>query len=184
MLFSVSDFIRRQAKPWVILALLGLVLLFSTLIIPPFSARLEASSGGQGPIDLLYSYSPDQVYGMVAAYGDAGRAYYHGFVLSYDLAFPVIYSLFLSLLIAWLLDRGTTSASRLNLLNLLPLGAGLFDWMENIQIASMLQSFPQTPQTTAQLGSLFTSFKWGFSALSLLALLIAAGFALRGRKAR
>ena len=57
------------------------------------------ASGGVGPIDLQFFYTPDKVYSMVSAYGESGRASYRLFELTGDIIYPIIYTLFLACLL-------------------------------------------------------------------------------------
>ncbi|HEY2980530.1 MAG TPA: hypothetical protein VGJ22_05080, partial [Anaerolineales bacterium] len=76
MLMKVSDTLRKSARGWLILVLLGGEILFNAILLPKVQARLVAVSNGSGPIDLLFFYTPEKVYSMVASYGEAGRAFY------------------------------------------------------------------------------------------------------------
>lgn len=170
MFRKISNALHRYSNGQSLLLFLALMVLFATVIVPTAQSKLMGFSNGVDLIDLLLSYSPDTVYRMIEAYGDEGRPYYRNFAMSFDLAYPVVYSVFLSLLIGWLLQRVTPAASRWRLLNLLPFGGMLFDWLENASVIAMLTSYPAVTPNLARIGSLCTSLKWGFSALSMLLL--------------
>ena len=61
--------------------------------------KFDVASGGVGPIDLQFFYTPDKVYSMVSAYGESGRASYRLFELTGDIIYPIIYTLFLACLL-------------------------------------------------------------------------------------
>lgn len=179
MLTRLYEALEKYANNWLILLLLAGELLFNVVILPAQQARLEAASGGVGPIDLLFFYTPAKVYSMVAAYGDAGRASYRTFELTGDLLYPIVYTLLFSLLITWLFQRGFAADSPVQRLNVVPLGAWLFDLFENLSIAAMLSVFPSTPAGLAWMAAIFTLVKWLFAGACILLILVGFVFALK-----
>jgi hypothetical protein len=173
MFNKLSAHLTRLANGWLVLVLLLMVVLISQIIIDPFTARLEALSGGSGLIDMLLTYSPETAFGLIESYGEAGRTAYSYFTATGDVIFPVAYGLFLSLLLSWLLLRGTSPDSRLRLLNLVPMAAWAFDWLENVMILTMLGQYPNQSLLLAGASSLATSAKWAMSAVTFLALVAA-----------
>ncbi|MDO3526388.1 hypothetical protein [Ralstonia pseudosolanacearum] len=176
MLTRTSELLKKYAKGWLIFGLLALEVLFSAVIVPGIRAELEAVSGGTGFIDLQFFYTPEKAYTMISSYGDVGRTIYRTFELTTDIAHPVIYALLFSLLISWLFRRGLAANSQLQLLNIVPLGAWLFDLLENVSIVSMLLAYPSAPDVTAWLATVFTMIKWCFVSASIA--LVLAGFVL------
>lgn len=179
MLAKLSVALKKYAKGWLILLLLALEILFNAVILPRTQAQMEAGSGGVGPIDLQFFYTPEKAYSMVAAYGDAGRAAYRTFELTGDILYPIIYTLLFSLLITWLFQRGFNADSQMQRLNVVPFGAGLFDLLENAGIVIMLSVYPSTPAIVAWLTTIFTMLKWGFAVASFALILIGLVMALR-----
>lgn len=179
MLTTLSEMLKKQCKGWLILVLLALLLLFAVVIVPTIQGQLEARSGGNGIIDVLFFYTPEQAYSMIASYGDEGRAMYRTFAMTGDILYPVVYSLFFSLFITWLFQRGFAPTSKMHLLNVVPLGAWLFDWLENIHIVTMLTLYPSTPTLVATLASFCTMIKWGFGVAATVVILIGLVMALK-----
>jgi len=179
MLTTLSEMLKKQCKGWLILLLFALVLLFAIVIVPSIQGQLEVHSGGAGPIDLLFSYTPEQAYSMIASYGDEGRVIYRTFAMTGDIIYPVVYSLFFSLIITWLFQRSFAPTSKMHLLNLIPLGAWLFDWLENIHLVTMLTLYPSTPTLVARLASFCTTMKWSFGAVAIVLVLIGFVMALK-----
>lgn len=179
MLTKLSDTLQKYAKGWLVLVLFALDFLFVAVILPGTQARMEANSGGTGPIDLQFFYTPEKVYSMIASYGDATRAMYRTFELTGDIVYPVVYTLFFSLLITWLFQRGFAANSRLQKLNVVPFGAWLFDLLENLGIVTMLSLYPATPAVIAWLATIFTVIKWSFAGASLVLVLTGFGMALK-----
>ena len=181
MLNKISERLKKYARGWMVLLLLAADLLFNAVILPNRPAKLEAASGGTGPVDLLFFYTPEKVYSMVASYGEAGRADYRAFELTGDILYPIVYTLFFALLITWLFQRGFRSDSPLQKLNVLPLGAWLFDLFENLSIATMLSIYPSTPPALAWVAAVFTLVKWLFAGVTILLILTGFVMALMNR---
>ena len=181
MIATFSKTLKKYANGRIILAFLALVLLFAVVIVPTVQGKLEASSGGSGPIDLLFSYTPEKAYSIIESFGDTGRSLYRTFAMTADIIYPVVYSLFFSLLISWLFQRSFSSTSKLQILNVLPFGACLFDWLENINIITMLTLYPTKSNTVAELASLCTTIKWSFGVVSFLIVLVGLMMALKNK---
>lgn len=179
MITTLSNTLKKYTNGWVMLAFLALMLLFGMFIVPTIGSKLEASSGGSGPIDLLFSYTPEKAYSMIESYGDEGRALYRTFAMTGDVIYPVVYSILFSLIITWLFQRSFAASSKLQMLNVVPLGAWLFDWLENINIVTMLSLYPSKPAIVAQLASLCTTIKWSFGVVGITLVLIGFVMALK-----
>ena len=179
MITTLSNTLKKYAEGRIILVFLALMLLFGMFIVPTIGSKLEASSGGAGPIDLLFSYTPEKAYSMIESYGDEGRALYRTFAMTGDVIYPVVYSILFSLIITWLFQRGFASNSKIQMLNVVPLGAWLFDWLENINIVTMLSLYPSKPAIVAQLASLCTTIKWSFGVVGITLVLIGFVMALK-----
>jgi hypothetical protein len=110
---------------------------------------------------------------MIASYGDAGRAAYRTTELTTDILFPIAYTLLMALSISWLFQRAFDKGSAAQYLNLAPVGAWLFDLLENIGVVIMLSSFPTQSFLAAFLTSVFSGLKWVFVFFSLILLISA-----------
>lgn len=171
MLTKLSNTLRKYANGWLVLFFLAGEMFFNAVILPNQQAKIEAGSGGTGPIDLLFFYTPEQVYKMVESYGETGRTSYRLFELTGDIIYPIVYTLFFALAITWLFQRGFPSNSTMHQYNAVPFGAWLFDLFENLSIVAMLSVFPSTPAALAWMATVFTMLKWLFVALTALLLL-------------
>jgi len=172
MLKTISEVLRKYANGWLVLLFFAGEVFFNTIILPAQQAKMEASSGGTGPIDLQLFYTPEKVYSMVESYGEAGRASYRAFELTGDIIYPIVYTLFFSLFITWLFQRGFPSNSKMQALNVIPLGGWLFDLLENLGIVTMLSVFPSTPDALAWVTATATLIKWLFAAATIVLILV------------
>ena len=162
MLSNLSNTLKKYANGWLVLVLLAITGYFQFVIFLGQSAKIQATSDGAGPIDLLLFYTPTKVFGMVASYGDELRASYRIFELTYDIAYPIVYTLLFALAITWLFQRGFPSHSNMYKYNVVPFGALITDFFENLCIVAMLSIFPSTPALLAWVSTIFTLAKWIF----------------------
>lgn len=164
-----------------VLLLLAVYLLIVAVILPAAQTRIEAASGGVGPLDLVPYYGADQAYSMIEAYGPEGRPFYLLIELTVDIIYPVIYSLFFSLTILYFLNRQAAGRPGLLRLALLPFAGLICDFVENAGIVTMLLAYPAQLSLVGTLTGIVTTLKWIFAVLSILSLLYALGTAVMAR---
>lgn len=179
MLTNLSNTLRKYAKGWLVLVFLAGEIFFNAVILPAQQAKIQAGSGGTGPIDLQLFYTPEKVYGMIAAYSPEVRASYRLFEMTGDIIYPIVYTLFFSLAITWLFQRGFAGNSPMQKYNVIPFGGWLFDLFENLCIVAMLSVYPSTPALLAWISAIFTLVKWLFAISSILLLLTGLAMALK-----
>lgn len=172
MVQKLSNRLHAWAKGWLVLVFLALDGFFMGFIMPLIGRLMKGWNGTQTPLDLQFFSTPEKMYGMIQSYGEAGRAFYRSVELTVDILYPIIYALAFGLLISWLFQRGFKPESRMQKWNTLPLGAWLFDLLENLGIASMLSAFPAQMTAMAWLTTLFTMVKWLFAGGSMLLIVV------------
>lgn len=170
MIPRISTFLHRQTTATNITLLALVDLAFNLTILPRVMQTLDGLSGGRRPLDLLFHYTPEQAAAVMAAFTKQGRNLYCLFALTGDLLYPFCYSCLLALLITATLRRANVRG-RATLLNTVPLGALVFDLLENLCLAVMAWRFPWWSDTLARLAALCTSLKWIFVGASILILL-------------
>ncbi|MBN1430173.1 MAG: hypothetical protein JXB07_17520 [Anaerolineae bacterium] len=175
MTTKLLDAFTRFATVRNILIFLGLFILLNMTILPMAAGRIDADSQGVGPIDLQFTYTSDQVYDLIDAYGQDGRGFYTIFELTGDVIYPIINMLWLSLALTYLSNRIFDMQSRLRGLALLPLGCFVADLLENIGIVVLLANYPRKLSWLIPIISVFTSIKWIVFGASLILLLLGLG---------
>lgn len=131
-------------------------------------------AGELGVPDLRFIYYPAILQKMAAAYGESGRTSYITLHWTLDLAFPLLYTLFLVTANSWLIAKIPPLSSKIRLLNLIPLVGFLGDIGENTFSSIVMARFPQPSVAAQVLSAIFTPVKWlGFIAAILL--LVVAG---------
>ena len=167
MLSKLSRRLQAWARGWLILALFAVFVAYLALTLPALQA---APVGNIESLDSQFFYTPEQAFSTVTSYADAAR-FWIRIYLTWDVLNPILYALAFSLSISWLFQRGFKPESKLQRLNLLPVGAGLFDLLENISIVTMLAVYPARPVAVAWLSTLCTMAKVSLLAISILLIL-------------
>ena len=172
LLRRLSHTLVEFSKTGITLAALIVFLIFSVVVLPGQSAVAAAYGGGSGSPDLSLFYSSNDLYQMAEQYGSAGRDAYVRARFSFDLVFPIIYTLFLVTAISWILGTITPEASSWRMLNLAPILGMLFDFLENITASIVMSRYPALSTISANLAPVFTFLKWVFVGGSFLILFI------------
>ncbi len=121
-----------------LLALFATFVVFVAVTLP---ALQDAPGGNIESLDAQFFDTPEEAFATVASYG-AARGFWMLIYLTWDIVAPALYTLSFGLSISWLFQRSFKSGSKLQRLNLLPVGAGLFDVLENISIVTLKSFYP------------------------------------------
>ena len=167
----ISDWLHQFASGWVALSALAVFLLFSVLVLPGQSTASETASGNAGSPDTSLYYSADDLYHMAEVYGEQGRAAYVRARYTFDVIWPVVYTVFLSTAISWVYSRAFTPPSRWQRANLAPVLGALFDYLENVSTSLVMLRYPDRTPGVDILAPIFTSVKWVFVTGSFVLLL-------------
>ena len=103
-------------------------------------------------------FSADYALALLEKLGAKGRDYYLLRQIPLDMIYPFLFGVSYSLLLGYLFKK-TNLKNNYYFLTLMPLIAGLFDYMENIGIIVMLKSFPNFSSNVANITSLFSILK-------------------------
>jgi hypothetical protein len=183
----ISDWLRRVSTGWVALAALVIFLLFTALVLPQQATKAAQKTGSADSPDTSFFYAPDDLYRMAEAYGESGRQAYIRARFTFDLAWPLVYTLFLATAMSWALGRAFAPDSRWQRANLAPLLGAIFDYLENLSTSLVMLRYPAQTAVVDLLAPVFTALKWGFlgaSFLLLIAGIVVAAWHWIKRKAR
>ena len=158
MLAKLSHSFHHWTKGWLIPVVFIALVVFMIVTLP----GIQAVSGDIEGLDTLFFYTPEEAFANVASYTAEGREVLRNFHLSADIVNPILYTSFLILLISWLFQHGFGPEHRLQRLNIIPLGAAIFDLLENICIVILLSAYPSQPRSVAWLSTLSTMAKFSF----------------------
>ncbi|MEP7197332.1 MAG: hypothetical protein ABI851_12500 [Saprospiraceae bacterium] len=167
MIPNLSNFINRIANWKSLLLFLALYMFFSGYVLKNAEAKINELAGKTvGIIDLTFGFDPQKTLTMVADYGDAGRACYSKTEMTADVAYPIIYAFLFGIILSLLYRRKPYSW-----VNVLPFITMLFDYGENLNVITLLNSFPQQSNTIAVLCELFKLLKWTSLGICILLIL-------------
>jgi hypothetical protein len=158
----ISDWLHRISNGCIALFALGIFLLFSALVLPGQAARAETDTGNAGSPDTSFYYSTDDLYGMAKAYGEQGRRAYVRARFTFDLVWPLVYTVFLSTAISWVHARAFPPDSQWQRANLAPVLGALFDYLENVSTSLVMLRYPDQTPVVDVLAPVFTLVKWIF----------------------
>ena len=123
---------------------------------------IEAAGQEVEPLDMRSSYSHDEVVALFEILATEGRNVYTTVVGRIDMLYPLLYGSLFILVLAWLLKKVLPHRSRWMLLSFFPLVGMLFDYLENIHILKLLDTFPDLDSNTVALTERFTLLKHAF----------------------
>jgi hypothetical protein len=167
-----SNWLYKTSTGWLALAGLIIFLVFTALALPAQSAEANEMSGEAGSPDTSFFYTPQDLYDMAEAYREQGRAAYIRARFTFDVIWPIVYTLFLATSLSWLFARGFSKDSRWRLANLAPVFGMIFDFMENSSTSWVMFRYPLTSPVVAWLAPFFTAIKWIFVSASFILLFV------------
>jgi hypothetical protein len=167
----ISDWLRRISTGWLALVALLIFLLFSALVLPQQATKAAQETGSSDSPDMSFFYSPSDLYELAEAYGEQGREAYVEARFTFDLIWPLVYTLFLATAISWVFGRAFAVDSRWQRANLAPLLAAILDYLENLSTSLVMLRFPDQTPLVDLLAPVFTALKWSFLGASFVLLL-------------
>lgn len=135
----------------------------------------------------LFDMSPggyDAIYAeeLLRSIGQTGREIYITLQLPIDFVYPGLFAITYSLMLVWLFGKRIDKKSKLYLLAMVPIFAGLFDYFENFGIILMLRSLPTVDPTVVLISSFFSIAKSVFTVVFYILLLFGLLLLLVKRK--
>ena len=166
----ISDWLRGVSTGWVALAALLIFVLFSALVLPQQATKAEQETGSADSPDMSFFYSASDLYRMAESYGEQGRHAYVRARFTFDLVWPLVYTLFLATSISWVFGRAFAPDSSWQRANLAPPLGALFDYLENLSTSLVMLRYPARTPVVDVLAPVFTALKWGFIGVSFVLL--------------
>lgn len=174
--------IGTKRNLWILLIL---YVLCASILMPYGARKIEEKASKKVEIlDLQYAYKPSDARKILAEYNDEAMQYAADFNRIADTIYPLVYMSFLSISLAFLFrSLSAGKIQRLRFLIVLPLLAGLFDFLENGNIQTIFESYPTIPDSLFLQTSQYTQWKWNFAFVSILLVLVGwIGFYFQKRK--
>ncbi len=117
-------------------------------------------------------FGPAEILVFLAERSDQMISAYINFNQVWDTLFGLIYGV---MYVAWVSVLFKPYSQKVGVLNLLPFGQVIFDWLENFALAALSNQYladGTISSSTAQLASIFSTTKWVFSLLVYLVILV------------
>ena len=173
---KLSNWFLRISSGWVALIYLVVFLVFVSLVLPDQAEKAGRFSPDSGSPDTSFFYNARELYTFAESYGPKGRAAYIHARLTFDVIWPLVYTAFLITAISWLTHQTSLSNHSWGKINLIPLAAITFDFLENIAAATVMARYPEPTPILATLAGWFTAVKWILLCASFIFLLVSIGY--------
>jgi hypothetical protein len=164
------------------------MVIFMVLVLPGQAASAGQVAGDSISPDTSFFYSPGDLLQAAEEYGAEGRQAYILARWTFDLIFPLVYIAFLVAGISWFSSNIANPASWIGYTNLLPIVAGVFDYLENTAASLIMAAYPDLISGLPLACAIFSGVKWTLIGASFLAYFGLAGAALyhfvKSRKGR
>jgi hypothetical protein len=156
----LSVLLERISKSWVVVLALLIFAVFVALVLPVQARKSEQYAGDAGSPDTSFFYTAKDLYETAERYGEAGRRDYVQARFTFDLIWPLVYTLFLCTAISWVTGRVFRVGSLWRRANLVPLFGAMFDFLENLSAALVMIRYPGETPVAAVAAGIFTVVKW------------------------
>ncbi len=132
-----------------------------------------AYSGGMKLLDMMpQGYDSKYVNELFNKLGEEGREVYLFNQIPVDMIYPFLFGMTYSLLIAYFLKKLDKLNTPFFYLCLVPIIAGIADYLENFGIITMLNDFPDLSMTQVNVTNIFTLIKSLSTTLFFLILIV------------
>ena len=150
--------------------LTNLVYAFMLFVTIP---KTIAYSGGMKLLDMMpQGYDSKYVNELFNKLGEEGREVYLFNQIPVDMIYPFLFGMTYSLLIAYFLKKLDKLNTPFFYLCLVPIIAGIADYLENFGIITMLNDFPDLSMTQVNVTNIFTLIKSLSTTLFFLILIV------------
>tara|TARA_R110002051_G_scaffold137916_2_gene210499 strand:- start:1343 stop:1918 length:576 start_codon:yes stop_codon:yes gene_type:complete len=157
-------------KVLVLFLLTNIVYAYMLLVTIPATM---AFSNGLQLLDMMPAgYDLEVVNTLFHTLGDTGRQTYLSKQIPVDMIYPLLFGISYAAVLAYFLTKLPKLNPKFLYLCLLPIIAGIADYIENIGIISMLNAFPTVTETSVQITSLFSVIKSSATTIYFLVLIV------------
>ena len=169
----MENLIRKHLSGKRILMLFLLTSVIYAMMLIVTIPRVMHLSGGMKLLDMMpFGYSVEYVNALLSALGENGRKAYLYHQLPLDMIYPFMFGLTYCLILALFLENMDKFKGFFVYLCLLPLAAGFFDYLENIGIITMLNSYPDNSDLLSEATNVFSILKSSLTTIYFLILTV------------
>lgn len=166
-------FIEKNSSGKKVLWLFILTNLVYTLMLTITIPKTLEFANGMKLLDMMpMGYDLNYVSELFASLGANGRSTYLTNQLPVDMIYPLLFGLTYCLLMGYFLKKLNKLNSPYTYLCLLPIIAGIADYLENIGIITMLKSYPELNGTVVNTTNIFSVIKSISTSIFFVALIV------------
>lgn len=175
-------FMQDRASGWAVLVLFVSTMTVYLVMLLVTIPRVEEFAPDTALFDLSPAgYSFAEAVLLLDSLGPEGRDAYLFPQLALDFVYPGLFAVCYSLMLTWVFAKRFPSGSRIFYLAILPVFAGLFDYVENLLIIRMIMKFPDISEGSAAAASIATVLKSAFSTGTFFLLILGVVFLIKKR---
>jgi hypothetical protein len=157
---EIIEKLNKYASGRLVLLLFGTTTCVYLAILFYFIPSVLEQAPGMKLFDMSPGgYSYEYATNLLDAIGPTGREKYLKRQLPIDFIYPGLFAVTYTLMLTWLFSKRIDRKSKIFVLVLVPAAAGLFDYIENIGIISMLITYPALSPGWVQFTSIFSILK-------------------------
>lgn len=179
-------FIEKNISGKKVLGLFILTNIVYTFMLTVTIPKTMEFSNGMKLLDMMPSgYDFNYVNELFTSLGDNGRLTYLTNQIPVDMIYPLLFGLSYCLLLGYFLKKLNKLNSNYIYLCVIPIIAGIADYLENIGIITMLKNYPELKETAVYKTNIFSvikSISTSVFFIALIVVLITFGIKVLNRK--
>jgi hypothetical protein len=170
---NTISFLQQQASGRKVALLFVLTMAVYVFMLAYSIPAVMAFAAGLPLFDLSpFGYSFEHANSLLANLGLEGRGLYLSLQLPIDFIYPALFAITYALILVWLLKKLVQPGSKLFYAAIIPVLAGLFDYLENLSIIKMINSYPNLDDSVVAMASIFTLIKSQLTTVYFIGVLI------------
>ena len=173
MMIKLREIIAKNSsgkKVALLFVITNLIYAFMLLVTIP---KTVAYSGGMKLLDMMpQGYDSEYVNELFSKLGKEGRDVYLFNQIPVDMIYPFLFGITYSLLIAYFLKKLDKLYTSFLFLCLIPIIAGIADYLENIGIVTMLNDYPDLSVVHISTTNIFSIIKSVSTTLFFIVLIV------------
>lgn len=183
---NIKEIIEKNLKGKRVLFLFILTnLVYASMLIITIPKTMNFSNGMKLLDMMPTGYDWEYVNKLFETLGEKGREIYLYNQIPIDMIYPFLFGVSYCLVFAFILKKMNKLDTSYFYLSLLPIVAGVADYLENFGIISMLIGFPDLSQIVVRMTNLFTiikSISTTIYFIGLIVILIAMGIRILNKR--
>ena len=165
--------LEKQHSGKKVLALFLLTnIIYAYMLLVTIPATMAFSNGLQLLDMIPAGYDLEVVNTLFHTLGHTGRQTYFSKQIPVDMIYPLLFAISYAAVLAYFLTKLPKLNHKYLYLCLLPIIAGIADYIANIGIIPMLNAFPTVTETSVHITSLFSVIKSSTTTIYFLALIV------------